>query len=215
MTRHLLAISCVLLAVACRQPSTCTPVRLEGKTAIAAILAFDTIIPNTTIVVPDSIVYSSTKQITGLLDTLADRQLLSYRLLDSARNRRRLTGPQLDGPDTIMLYRYAISWSPAARPEGARRSVTSASFLGTILPGEVRYSGREVRIGKVAIIEDDTLYFDHSCEKIAFRYAYKMEPANDLGAALAGPAHMSTVRYCTDGQLTAETQRPAVEVAGP
>ncbi|UYQ92720.1 hypothetical protein MKQ68_21820 [Chitinophaga horti] len=211
-----IAISALLLVsvASCQQNSSCKVVSLEGKNAIDAILASDTIIPNTMLILPDSIVTSSDKKITNVLDTLRDRGLLQYVALDSFRSTRRLTGPQLDGPDDIMLYRYAISWAPGIKQNGRYHDVLSVSFLGRELQGEVRYSGREVRIGKVSIMEDDTLFFHQDCEKQSFRYAYKLEPCCELGEAIGFNAYERIIRRRTGSEPAEQIKSPAIEVAG-
>jgi hypothetical protein len=208
----------LITATACTQQPNCREVNYKGKDAISSILAYDTVIPNTALIIPDSIVQSSTKEITTVLDTLTSRGLLSYRLLDSTYSRRRLTGPQLHGPDTVLFYRYAISWAPGFReqyPADKYHDVISVSFLGRDMGGEVRYGGRDIKIRKIAIIEDDSLFFQQDCRATSFHYTYKLEPLNLLGEAIGHSVYAEVIRSKRTDGMVQQIQRPAIEVAGP
>ncbi|WP_295125948.1 hypothetical protein [uncultured Chitinophaga sp.] len=214
-----ITISALLLTtIACTQQPDCRGVDYKGKDAISSILAYDTVIPNTVLIVPDSIVQSSTKEITTVLDTLTSRGLLTYRLLDSSMSRRRLTGPLLNGPDTSLFYRYAISWTAGFReqyPSENYHDVISVSFLGRDMSGEVRYGGHEIRVRKISIIEDDSLFFQQNCRSTSFHYTYKLEPLNQLGEAIGHSVYSEVIRSKKTDGMVQQIQRPTIEVAGP
>lgn len=203
LLQYTLAGCLLFLSISCNHTADCREVALNGQEAIGYIQAFDTVIPNTTLIIPDSIVQSSTQEIKAVLDTMAARHILSYRLTDSTTGTRRLTGPNISGPDTIMLYRYTISWDRTfvpEYPEHGHHNVISASFLGRDLHGEVRYRGRTIKLRKMVIAETDSPYFRQTCNGASFRYKYTLLPLNGLAKAITlnNADHMERIK--TDGE---------------
>lgn len=164
--------------------SSCPATSLEGKDAIAAIRAKDSLIPETFITVPDKQLASSTREVEAVLDQLAEAGLLQYRLTDSLPGKR-----SLGGTEETLFYQYAVDWSPTLEPEtiqqAERDSVTTITFFGKQLAGEVRFSSRKFLAGEIRIEGSMPLFYKEDCQGLAYKYTYSIDSTNAL-ARIAG-----------------------------
>lgn len=171
------------IIIACNS-SSCPESRLEGKEAIAAILARDTAVPGTFVVVPDAHLESSTRDVEKVLDQLVSIQLLSYQLKDSLRSKR-----TLNGTDETTFYLYDLQWSPSlerwAIKQAGTENVVTLDFLGKQYPGELRFTSRKFIAGTLRIPESDPLSFKEDCKGVAYRYTLMIDSTHAL-ARIAG-----------------------------
>lgn len=164
--------------------SSCPATSLEGKDAIAAIRAKDSLIPETFITVPDKQLASSTREVEAVLDQLAEAGLLQYRLTDSLPGKR-----SLGGTEETLFYQYAVDWSSAleeqAVQQAGRDSVTAITFFGKQLQGEVRFAARKFLAGEIRIEGSMPLFYKEDCQGLAYKYTYSIDSTNAL-ARIAG-----------------------------
>lgn len=183
MIRSLFVLACAVTA--CNSnTSSCPGTELKGKDAIAAILAKDTLIPGTFVVVPDTHLESSTREVEKVLDQLAAAQMLRYQLKDSVRSKR-----TLNSADEETFYQYDLQWSPSlellAIKQAGTENVTTLDFLGKRYPGELRFSSRKFLAGPYRVLETEPLSFKEDCRRRAYRYTYVIDSTHAL-ARIAG-----------------------------
>lgn len=183
MIKYFFIFTCVIAA--CNSgTSSCPATELTGKEATAAILAKDTLIPGSFVVVPDHHLESSTREVEKILDQLVAAQMLRYQLKDSVRSKR-----TLNGTDEENFYQYDLQWSPSleslAIKQAGTENVTTLDFLGKRYPGELRFSSRKFLAGPYRMLETEPLSFKEDCKQLAYRYTYVIDSTHAL-ARIAG-----------------------------
>ncbi|MGX5820094.1 hypothetical protein ACWKWU_17990 [Chitinophaga lutea] len=192
MLRKLLTAHLFTLIFAGCAEQTCPDEKtLVGKEAEKLILERETFIPGTYVVVPDTMLLSSTRAVEGPLRILQDSGYLRFALLDSTRHRLTLAGPHNRPLTTATFYRYKLRWNERldelTLPDPSRAEVTTSQLFGVSYDGELRFTGRFLRGGNLQFDPATPATYKKDCKAEHMQYAYKI-PKVHLVARMSGLA---------------------------
>lgn len=189
---------CFHLICGCADNS-CETTEARGEAARASILKYDSLAPNTFIVVPDSLLLSSTRAVESELNELKNEGWLTYALVDSGIERRVLSRPDLKLlPDSLVFYHYLLHWNkqldafyiPTAKPI----QVWDLSLFGKQYNTEFRFTARHLRAGVMTFPDVSKLYFRQTCDSMFFEYAYEIHQVHPLARMVGMPAFIKGER---------------------
>lgn len=171
----------------------------SGDAARASIALHDPLPPNTFIVVPDSLLLSSTRAVESVLNELKNEGLLTYTLVDSGIQKRTLSRPDFEPqPDSLVFYHYTLQWDnkldafhlPAAKQE----QVWDMKLFGKQYNAEFRFNARHLRAGPLTFPNRNDMYFRQTCDSIFIRYTYAIDSVLPLARMAGMPAFIKAER---------------------
>lgn len=173
--------------------TSCTRIEQTGSSAIANISKYDPLLPNTFLIVPDSILFSTTTGIDSLLNTLSNEGLLTYRLVDSGMRRRSLSGPGFQQqPGNAMFYKYSLDWNNGLEAthikSGEVTEVRETKLFGKTYNAEFQFNARYQRAGVLSFSATKAAFFKQTCDSIFMEYAYEMNATEPLARMAGMPA---------------------------
>lgn len=179
----------------------CEELALSGEEAKKAIAEHEQLVPETFITVPDTMLYTGTREVEGLLNELKERGLLTYSLEDSSQGQRNLARKSADTARAAVFYNYRLRWSPALDAyevkTGKVQEVVSFKLMGREYTAECRYRARHLLVGKITIDDQDSLYFRQNCGQIVYKCTYTADSLHALGAVAGMPPLVKTTRAVT------------------
>lgn len=189
---------CINLICGCTSTS-CETTEERGDAARASVIKYDSLPPNTFIVVPDSLLLSSTRAVEPALNELKNEGWLTYALVDSGIERRVLSGPDFKPlPDSLVFYHYILQWNkqldtfyiPSAKPI----QVWDLNLFGKQYNTEFRFTARHLRAGVLSFPNVNAMHFRQTCDSIFFEYAYAIDQVHPLARMAGMPAFIKGER---------------------
>ena len=172
--------------------TSCTRIEQTGSSAIANISKYDPLPPNTFLIVPDSILFSTTTGIDSVLNELSNEGLLTYSLVDSGMRRRSLSGPGFQQqPGNAMFYKYSLDWNNALEAthikSGEVTEVRETKLFGKTYNAEFQFNARYQRAGVLSFSATKAAFFKQTCDSIFMEYAYEMNATEPLARITGMP----------------------------